>query len=179
MTTTASSLYDAANELLGKAKAILTAGANGAPAFCYVSHGPPPYDCCDMLTVHVGMIENDPDFLRTGTMGRHIDPKMPTVPRVPLTVTVLRCQNALPGGGTQITMPTAAQMDADAKRVSDDGWTLFCGLHKAYRDGSLFTGYPCRPVEVGSALPVAPEGGCLGWAIAVMIELDGFDPAGA
>lgn len=176
--TDASSLYGAAAELLAKSAAILDALPAKAPANQFVSHAPPAYDCCNTLTVHAGTIIYG--AFRRGAEGSVLnDPKMHVVPMIPLIVTVLRCQNAQPQGGLEITLPTAAQMAADAQAVYADGWTLYCGLNTAFRDGSLFAGFPCRAFEIDGALPIAPQGGCLGWAIAVQVQLDGFDPVGA
>lgn len=178
MTSTADSLYGIAAELLAKSVAILAATTAGAPANQYVSHGEPPYDCCDTLTVHVGMLRYGAFKLGADESTGVRDPKMPVVPVLPLVVTALRCMRAMPQGGLQISLPTPAVMAADAQAVYSDGWSLFCGIGNAFRAGSLFAGYPCRPFEVDPALPVAPEGGCLGWTLTVQVALDGFDPPG-
>jgi hypothetical protein len=178
VTSNSGSLYGIAAELLAKSAAILAGTAAGAPSNQYVSHGEPPYDCCDTLTVHVGMLRFGSFKLGADGSTGVRDPKMPVVPVVPLVVTALRCQRAQAQGGLQITLPSPSLMAADAATIMADGWSLFCGINNAQRAGSLFAGYPCRPFEVDPALPVAPEGGCLGWTLSVQVALDGFDPAG-
>lgn len=178
--TSATSLYAIAAELLTRSAAILAGTAAGAPDTQFVSQGPPPYDCPNQLTVHAGIIQYG--NFRAGAEGTTIrDPKMHTVIMVPLTITALRCARpgALPQGGIEILNADPAQIQADAEAVYADGWSLFCGINKLYRDGSLFAGFPCRPFEVDAALPISPDGGMLGWALTLHVQLDGFDPPGA
>lgn len=177
MPSTADSLYGIASELLATAVAILAGTAAGAPANQYVSHGPPAYDCPNTVAVNAGMIQYAPN-LQKGP-GGIFDPRMDVQILVPLTITALRCATALPQGGAVITLPTAAKINADAQMVYADGWSLFCGVRNANRDGTLFTHWPCRVLEIDSAIPIAPEGGVLGWSLTLHIQLDGFDPVGA
>lgn len=179
MASSATSLYGIAAELLAKSAAILAGTPAGAIGTKFVCHGPPAYDCPNQLTVHAGPITYGPE--RQGAEGSVIfDPKMHVVIIVPLTVTALRCVRtaAMPQGGTAISGAVASAIDADAQVVYADGWSLFCGLRNAQMNGTLFAGWPCRPFEVTDALPISPDGGVLGWAITVTIQLDGFDPPG-
>jgi hypothetical protein len=176
MASTAASLYDLASELLGVSAAILAGTSSGAPTWQVITQGPPPYDCTDMLAVSVGTIAHDPNLGRLQGVIR--DNRVMVVPIVPMTVTVLRCASAVPTGGVAIDLPTVAQILADSEKVYQDGWSLFCGLNGLYRSEQLFSGYPCRVFAVDGALPIAPEGGALGWGITLHVQLDGFDPPG-
>lgn len=180
MPSTADSLYGIAAELLSKSAAILAGTPAGAPKNQYVSHGPPAYDCCDSLIVNTGALAYG-SFHRGSDLTSANDPKMHVVPYVPLDVTALRCVNrqAMPQGGTQLRGVDLAAINSDAQVVYRDGWSLFCGLRNAYVNGTLFAGYPCRAQEISDALPISPEGGCLGWTVSVLVQLDGFAPAGA
>lgn len=178
--TNAQSLYGLATDLLASAVAVLAGTPGGAPSTQYVSHGPPPFDCCDTVTVHVGTLTYAPGISRTAPQGgAQADPKMPIVLVVPLTITALRCQNAQPAGGLQITLPAASAMQADAQAVYADGWSLMCGIRKRILDNTLFPGHPCRIWDFDNVLPVSPEGGCLGWTMSLYVALDAFDPPGA
>jgi hypothetical protein len=179
--STADSLFAIAQELLAKSAAILAATPAGAPANQYVAHGPPAYDCPDSLIVNTGTIGYGPFARGPSTGTAAIDPKSFVVPVVPLTVTALRCvnQQAMPSGGVAIRPAKITAVQADAQVVYRDGWSLWCGLRKATRENTLFAGFPCRFYDMSGALPVSPEGGALGWAIDVVVQLDGFDPAGA
>lgn len=180
MASNSDSLYGIAAELLTRAAAILAGTPAGAPANQYVSQGPPAYDCCNLLTVHAGVLVYG-GFRRGADGTIQPDPRMHVVPTVPLTITVLRCANqqALPSGGLQIQNAKLAAINQDSQVVYRDGWCLFNGINKAQRDGSLFAGWPCRPFEIDGALPLSPDGGCLGWTLDVHVALNGFDPAGA
>ena len=178
MASNADSLYGIAAELLAKSAAILAALPQGAPANQYVAHGPPAYDCPDSLIVNTGALGY---FDYTRGLNARNDPKMPVVLVAPLSVTVLRCVNeqAMPAGGAAIRNAKISAIQADAQRIYSDGWALFVGINQAYDDGSLFAGHPCRPFEISQALPISPEGGALGWQIDVIVQLDGYDVAGA
>lgn len=177
MASNQGSLYAAAAELLAAATTILAGTPAGAPTNRYVAHGPPAYDCCDSLIVNAGTLQYG-SYTRGATLVP--DPRMPVVPMIPLTITVLRCVNrqAMPEGGTAIRPAALTAIQADAQKVYADGWSLFCGINKMTRDGALFAGLPCRPFEIDGALPVSPDGGCLGWTLNVLVALDGFDPPG-
>ncbi len=174
MPSTATSLYDLAAELLAASAAILATTTAGAPTVQYVSAGPPAYDCCDQLTVDVGIIGYGPfnaDVIAGDAYARLTED---VVTLVPLNVTHLRCANARPSGGVKVTLPQVAKMTQDAQTVYEDGWVLWNGLRGAARSGSLFTGTPCRIFALSGANVIAPDGGCLGYAVSLVVELDGY-----
>lgn len=183
MASNADSLYAVAAELLAAAASILAGTPAGAPANQYVAHGPPAYDCCDSLIVSVGTLQygNFSRAPRNSQAPGYVDPRAMVVPIVPLAITVLRCANkqALPSGGLAVRNASLAAINSDAQIVYRDGWSLFCGINKMTRGQTLFAGLPCRAFEIDGALPISPEGGCLGWTLDLNVQLDGFDPAGA
>jgi hypothetical protein len=85
----------------------------------------------------------------------------------------------MPQGGLQFHEPQVAAMLSDAQKVYEDGWSLFNGIRKLVNANTLFAGYPCRIWDISDTIPVAPEGGALGWMLTVRVQLDGFDPPGA
>lgn len=174
MPSTASSLYDLAAELLTQSAAILATTTAGAPTVQYVSAGPPAYDCCDQLTVDVGIIGYGPfnaDVVAGDAYARLTED---VVTLVPLNVTHLRCANAKPAGGIRMGTPAHTKMTLDAQTIYEDGWVLWNGLRGAARTGALFSGTPCRPFALSGASVIAPEGGCLGYAVSLVVELDGY-----
>lgn len=173
--TDSTSLWGVASALLVQAASILDTTPAKAPAIQFVSHGPPPFDCCGMLAVAVGQITYEP-VARGAPPYRTPDPKMGVVNRVPLTVYALRCATAVPEGGIQITLPQAQKMSADAQATYSDAWALWCGLRNRHHAGTLFPGYPCRVYDVDLGQPIAPDGGCIGWSVAVHVDLDGYSP---
>lgn len=174
MPSTASSLYDLAAELLTQSAAILATTPAGAPSVRYVSLGPPAYDCCDQLTVDVGTIAYGPfnSDVVAGDAFARLDQNV--VNLVPLNVTHLRCASAVPQGGTKITLPQAAKMTVDSQMVYTDGWVLWNGLRGAMRAGTLFAPGACRISALGGATPISPQGGCLGYGVTLIVELDGY-----
>jgi hypothetical protein len=43
------------------------------------------------------------------------------------------------------------------------------------REGTLFDGR-CTPTDFGPATPVNDQGGCGGWMITVLVQIDGYKP---
>lgn len=178
--TDASSVYALAVELLTASQQIIAATPGGPLTNAYISHGPPAYDCPDMLTVHVGVLQYAPQIRRQApTAPPQPDPKMPVVLVVPLTITALRCAHAVPDGSLELALPTGDATASDAEKVYADGWSLMNGIRKKILNGSLFPGHPCRIWDFDNVTPVAPEGGALGWMMNLYVALDGFDPVGA
>lgn len=176
MTSTATSLYDLASELLTQSAAILDTTTSKAPKIQYVSHAPPALDCCGLLTVHAGALTYGP-FGNEQIIGdAFAQSNRPVVPIAPLYVSVFRCATAVPVGGAQITLPAAAKMAADALVTYTDVWTLWCGIRQQVERGALFAGFPCRPFMTDSVTLAAPQGGCIGWVVGVQVSLDGFSP---
>lgn len=175
--TDSGSLYGLAGELLTVAASILDTTPAKAPAVQFVCHGPPPYDCCGFVAVAAGPITYAAFSRGSITMGgRTADPRMPVDPNIALVVYVLRCASAQPQGGLQITLPQAAAISKDAEVAAADGWSLWNGLRNRQRAGTLFAGWPCRVFDIDNALPLAPDGGCLGWAVTLNVGLDGYTP---
>lgn len=165
-------LYNAANELLAAAAAALATTSSGAPKSQYVSAGPPVYDCCDLLTVHVA--ESNPLPMREA--GNQQLPQMrPAVPMVGMVITALRCYPVVTGG-IEVGVPNAADLDAASRTIYSDGWLLINYLRTLGRTDRLFAGRPCRALEITSMRPTPTQGGCAGWTLTVIVEIDGYAP---
>lgn len=166
-------LYDAAAELLDASAAALATTPGGAPGSRYVSMGPPVYDCCDLLTVHAA--ETTPVVMAES--GSQAMPQLrPAVPMVGLVVTALRCYPIIEGG-VSIGVPNAATLGAVSRDLYGDGWTLLFYLRGLARSNRLFADRPCRAVAIGPLAPTPTQGGCAGWTVTVVVQVDGFDPA--
>lgn len=169
----ASDLYDAAEALLTAAATAVEASGQSAPEGRYVSAGPPVFDCCDLMTVHV-QLHDDVAMREAGNQGL---PQMrPAVPMTVFVVTTLRCYPIVTGG-VAIRVPDAAKLDAASRVIYLDGWSLWNGLRTLIRQDRLFPGRPCRSVGTGSLAPAPTQGGCGGWTLPVMVEIDGWAPA--
>jgi len=168
----ASDLYDAAESLLAAAATAIAAGGNVAPAVQYVSAGPPAIDCCDQLTVHV-QLHVQVAMREAGSQA--IPQSRPAVQMATFVVTAMRCYPIVEGG-VQLRVPDGQKLDAAARVVYLDGWALWNGVRTLIRTDRLFPGRWCRSVDTGPMTPMPTQGGCAGWQLPVLAEVDGYSP---
>jgi hypothetical protein len=76
---------------------------------------------------------------------------------------------------SQYAPPSASQIRDSSAEIYAWGWALRNGLAQEMRDGDLFGG-GCTFKDLGILQPVTPEGGCAGWILPVVVQLDGYDP---
>jgi hypothetical protein len=167
------SLYDLADDLLQAAKASLAT----PPSAVFVSIGDPPYDGCELLTVHLlelGTAQTMRTSVMTGGTAQWHHEHSGTVNIVHLVITILRCVSA-PQGGIRISVPAAAKMNSEAASAYEDAWRIWNGIRTALADGNLWTGFPCREIAFGPVTPVPPQGLGAGSTIEVAVALDGYD----
>lgn len=166
-------LFDLAREYLGACKHAIEFSPGGPIERCYVSPGPPSYDLCDQLTVHVvGPSQSD-----TAPLGPPLSPGQRInvqgyVNLVTLAATVLRCVPVVDGG----VLPTVTELELASRNTLGDMWSLWNHIRSAVKNGVLFTYADTRrEVEMGAPSPVAIQGGAGGWEFAVRVRLDGYD----
>lgn len=165
-------LYEAARELLDAAAAAAATTPGGAPGTRYVSSGPPAFDCCDLLTVHLARFMP----IAMQEAGRQNMPlQKPAVPMVQMVVTISRCYPKV-DGGVVITIPLAQDMEKASFGLYADAWTIWNHLRTMARQQLLFASRPCRPVEFAPMTPTPTQGGCAGWVLGVDVEVDGYEP---
>lgn len=169
----ASDLYDAASQLLDAAATAIEAGGGAAPAVRYVSAGPPAIDCCDQMTVHV-QLHAQVAMREAGNQG--LPQGRPAVPMATFVVTTMRCYPIVEGGVT-LRVPDGQKLDAAARTIYLDGWAMWNGVRTLIRADRLFAGRWCRSVETGPMTPMPTQGGCAGWQLPVLVEVDGYTPA--
>lgn len=147
-------------------------GLLGAPARQFVSAGPPAWDCCEQLAVHVvGLVEADtsPGGLSAGkrfTTGR--------INHVVLQATITRCVSV--GGdamGGNYQPPSVAALMADSVQHDADGWALWNHLFNLQSSGLFLT--LCDEVFFEGISAVAPSGGCAGWIATIRAYLSGYN----
>lgn len=143
-------------------------GLTGAPARSYVSPGLPALDCCDQLTVDARSVLEDirsPAGAGSGQRARYSARKN----QVALVATVTRC---VPVIQDTKNPPSVAEMEAAAAQINADGWALWNVLWNLVRSGDLFT-------LCGDSSPtlrqLAPSGGCAGWTLQMVVELEGYE----
>lgn len=167
-------LHEAALEYLEACTAALDAlTAAGAPDDRYVSHGPPAWECCPMLTVHVGGATIASTRVGTAALAPgHRIVLTGVLNQVVLTATILRCSPATPDGSPAL----AAAQTAFAAQTNADLWAIWNWVIARKHDGTLFGG-ECRELQIETASALAVEGLCAGWLIPVRVTVDGFTPA--
>lgn len=172
MTTTATSLYDLAAELLTQTQAALATTPAGSPSRAYVSIGDPPFDCCDQLTVQTAVDQADAGVSNKLDVQRRL--QYGSVNLVALKVTIIRCHPVASAQQDQVAFPSVSVLTTVAQSSYQDAWVTWNYLQKKHRDNALFAGFPCRPVSISALTPITPEGGCAGWTLQVLVELDGY-----
>lgn len=169
-----SDLFDFAAEWLTTCADAVATTVGGAIDRSYVSPGPPAWDCCPQLTVHVGgPSEGDTAPLAPPLQPGHRTRQVGIVPLVPLTATVIRCVPITDGN----TPPTAAVLEAAAQEVDEDVWAIWAMTRQRFEEGTLFPSPSgSRELIFQPALVSAPEGGCAGWQIPVQVAIGGYRP---
>lgn len=173
--STATSLFDVAAELLAAAQAGAATTSGGMFPIGYVSLAAPAFDCCPALIVHVDRFGHEPaggDAARLGPLHRLVQNAAVIV--VDLTVTMIRCVPIV-GAGAEVVLPSVPALAASAAETYQDAWAIRNHLASEHRANRLLPGL-CREVEIGTATPVNPQGGCGGWLLPVRVQLDGYTP---
>ena len=136
----------------------------------FVALGDPPFDCCPQLTVHWRQGVKDTASPTQAPLDRFHRLVGGSVNLVDLVVTMLRCQPQIEGN----KLPDPADLTAAANLSSEDGWAIWNEVQAAFRAGTLFAGFPCRPAYISPLIPVTPQGGCGGVAFNMGVELGGY-----
>lgn len=168
-------LSDAAADMLDAAVAALTATESGdrddlLPARQLIAPGAEWAHDCEMLVVHVANLAANPDLQAPTAPGR---PTCPVVPEAVIVATVL--YECVPTSDQSGDPPAPDLITAAADRVLDGGMTLWRGIARARREGTLFPSLEASCADVqfseGGATPIGPEAGLAGWEIGVVVTL--------
>lgn len=142
----------------------------GAPTIQYVSPSAPAAECCDgevpgMLAVHVNNITDQ--LARTGDGGA---PKL-NVPS--LIVTATRCVQIVDESGALLD---TAELEAQARQHMADGWALWNHIYNLIRAEEFLT--RCQRIAFQAMIPIPADGGCGGWQLNFLPQLDGYEDPG-
>ena len=168
-------LLDVMTSFLTVACACLEDTPNGAPEECFISHGPPAFDCCNLLAVWVERIRPSHGFgegqYQTG--GKLWDRCCELNSVADIGIRLLRpCYPGLVDNPRN-PFPGAEKIHGASSDLLIDIWVLECCLSQAACDGVLFPpGTNCLELGIGHASPVQPDGGCAGWTWELTVELD-------
>lgn len=129
----------------------------------FVSHGPPPFDCADQLTVHLDSIKASNPLTR-----QDIGPnRCAVVPVAPIVFTIVRCVTVQQG---RHSVPPET-LTADASALLLDLNELWNGLVAATLDGTLIEGVGCSAFTWLPATSVGPSGGFAAWQLKVEVQV--------
>lgn len=172
MLADATNLADTLQSILTVACSCLEDTAYGLPKDCFISHGEPPDDCCDMLAIWVDRIRPSHGFGdgQYVTGGRLWDKccDLSSVADVSLRL-VRPCYPGLVDNAFN-PFPEPTEIQAAAEALAIDIWVLECCLSQAHCDGVLLGGN-CLELGIGDAVPHGPKGGCAGWTWDLTVEL--------
>lgn len=167
----ATDLYQLAGEYLFAVRDALNTTVKQAPSRGFVSPGAPAWDCCDQLTVHVVSPQLAPTSPGVGALSDQRRFNLGDyVNYITLTATILRCVPTLDDDGN---LPTVTAMDAAAQTILSDLWAVWNVLSQAKAAGTLFAGR-CREMTFTPAVSQNPQGGCGGWEISAIVQLDSY-----
>lgn len=136
----------------------------GAPARAFVAPGPPAFDCCDQLTVHVASLtegDSAPEFPKAS---------IARINYVQLAAISARCVPMLDQNGNP---PPMSEMEASAEQINADKWALWNHIYNLIRDGRLFS--LCCDVIWGPLSALQPQGGCGGSRLLITVCFDGYE----
>lgn len=169
----AADLQALAVEYLDVCVIALDAGVpGGAPARRFVANGPPVWDCCPQLTVHVGGPAVAETAVTRGALGAgHRVTTTGFVNMVSLTATVLRCAPVLDGNA----LPSPDSLQDAAATMNADLWAIWNTVSTRKRADLLFAPRE-RELMMDPASALNQQGGCCGWQIPIRVQLDGYRP---
>jgi hypothetical protein len=167
-------LYDLAVEYLDACTVALADTPDGVPECVYVSPGPPVWDVCPALMVHVGgPVIGDTLPLQPMLAPLHRVQITGEVILVSLTATVLRCAPVLDNDG-KIDL---SEMGPATRQINADLWAIWNHVRAGKRNGTLFAPRE-REFAFEPAVSVNQQGGACGWQITIRSQLDGYPVPG-
>lgn len=130
----------------------------------FVSHGLPPFDCPNQLTVHISALRATNPLTRSD-----IGPQCKAViPAMDLAVTIVRCVPTLLDNGK---LPSATDITTANQQLLQDLWELWRGLVDETIDGTLIPGLGCSAFTWRQAVPIGPSGGFAAWQLNLEVAL--------
>jgi hypothetical protein len=165
--STVASLNEMAGALLLVAEDALADTIGGTPTRSYVAPAEPAFDCCPFLTVHVpGLTEDTTGAGPGGVAVGHRSMRGSVILATYVTLAI-RCAPEADNG-----LPSIAAIEAVAREVQEDGWSLWNRLRQAIREGEIFG--LCQEVYFDGGVSVVEQGGCVGWRFTIRAAIPGI-----
>lgn len=175
-------LADVAAQVLDAASAALTGqahdGADLLPGITLVQFGETwAWDPCERLVVHVAGLDAHQPVPPAGPATAELAASPLAVPVADLTVTLLYEIPKIEGGGR---LPPVAEITAAAGRLQAGAMTLWRGIARARRDGTLAPALDsCDGAQLSRLVPLGPSGGYAGWELPVRLDLGAASTSGS
>lgn len=175
-------LADVASQVLDAAAGALTgqthAGQDLRPAIAVVQVGEQwAWDPCERLVVHVAGLDAHQPIPPAGPSTADLAASPVAVPVADLVVTLLYAVPKIEGTGK---LPPTADITAAAGRLQAGAMTLWRGVARARRDGTLAPALDdCDGAQLGRLVPVGPAGGYAGWELPVRLNLGAASASGS
>ncbi len=172
--STSATVFEVAQELLDVSEAVLADTIGGPVALAYLSPGLPAIDYqCDQVAVYLAAMSEEatsplapiPASGHRGSWG--------WVNLVAFSIHASRCIDTGHTANNGFTPPTVANLLIDSRKVMEDGWALWNGIHGAIAEDGLFGG-TCNDIKFVSMTPLVPQGGIAGWVLTVTAEMPGY-----
>lgn len=166
-------LYDLAAEWLVCCEAAVATAYGGAISYAYVSPGPPPLDCEELVVWAGGPAEANTAPLSPPLAPGFRDTVQGAVHLINLTCTVVRC---VPGLNEHGRLPSVAELEDTARQTLGDVWAIWNETRQRHRGGTLFASNYARELFLEPAFPIPPDGGFAGWQVPIRVQLNGYRP---
>jgi hypothetical protein len=151
----------------------LTCSVYGAPQDCFISHTAPPDDCCDFVAIWMNAmlpvsrdgfpLVNVNGIERCGDTSRMMD----------VSLRVRRACYPVVRDNAKSPFPPPAKIQTAAEGLLIDANLVWCRLVSGFGD-RLYTpdGYGCSDYKMGSLNMDSPMGGCAGFTVNMLVDLD-------
>ncbi len=161
------SLTQLAQTVLTVAEGCLATTTAGTPARSFYAPGAPPWDCCPALCVYVSRLSEEVTSPFSPPIATGHRTQFGRLNLVTLVVLATRCDTE---------SLDAAEIEAVADMVQEDGWALWNGFYDAIRDGEFQDECSDIHFDLGQAVPASPtqRGGCVGWQFTFRAQLGGI-----
>lgn len=167
-------LYVLCAEYLEVCRQAVALAPGGPIERCFVSPGPPAWDCPEQLTVHAGgPVIADTAPLQPPLMPGHRIQQTGTLNLVTMTATVLRCAPVQGEYGEGLEVPAESDLDTSARVTLGDVWTIWMHLKTLKKSGVLWAPNE-RELILDPAVVLNTMGGVAGWQVQVRVGLGGF-----
>jgi hypothetical protein len=170
-----SDLHDLCLEYLDACDAALAETDAGSLTRTYVSPGPPAFDC-EQLTVHTTGPAQADTLPLIPPLAPGLKPRLQgRVYLASLVATVIRCVPVLEQQGQTQLLPDPAAMEAAAKTLNEDMWSIWNHVGHLVKENLLFAdnGHR-REVFFEPAIPILTSGGFGGWEILLRVQIGGY-----